>query len=188
MDLNETTKDHLEDPMENLYTPNCIRTVSGKYVNLVDPDPATLDITDIAHALSRIPRFGGHLPVAYSVAHHSVHVARLCQDHDRRVQFQALMHDASEAYLLDIPKPLKDYLPEYRAIEDRMMRALAQRFGFGWPLHPAVKQADKVALETEWEHLMLLSGGQETIMTDLHPDRTFLQLFNTLAPLETRNL
>lgn len=68
---------------ENLHTPNCIRTVSGQYVDLADPDPDTILITDIAHALSQLPRFGGHLPRFYSVAQHSMMVARIAKPEHR---------------------------------------------------------------------------------------------------------
>ncbi len=57
---------------ENLYTPDCIRTFSGQYVNVFAPDPDTILIEDIAHALSQQCRFGGHLPEFYSVAQHCV--------------------------------------------------------------------------------------------------------------------
>ena len=53
---------------ENLYTPNCIRTFTGLYMNVFNPKPDMICIEDIAHALSQQPRFGGHLPRMYSVA------------------------------------------------------------------------------------------------------------------------
>jgi hypothetical protein len=165
---------------ENLYTPNCIRTVSGRYVNLVDPDPETFDIEDIAHALSNIPRFGGHLPIFYSVAHHSVTVARMMHRLTKAERFQGLMHDASEAYLLDIPAPLKAHIPDYCAIEERMMVRLAGHFGFGWPLSANVKTADKRALEEEWEYLML--NPASVVMTVMNPKERFLELYHKLKP------
>jgi hypothetical protein len=137
---------------ENLYTPNCARTVSGRYVNLIDPDPATFCIEDIAHALSNVPRFGGHLPMPWSVAHHSLLVASLVpQEH----KLQALCHDFSEAFLQDLHPDLKAAVSEYKVIEERMMKAIAQRFGMPWPMAPEVKAADKQALEMEWKYIML---------------------------------
>lgn len=175
--------------VENLYMPDCIRTVSGRYVNLVDPDPETFDIGDIAHALSRIPRFGGHLPVPYSVAQHSHHVSMLLLERTRSVQYQGLMHDASEAYLLDIPAPLKAHLPEYKAIKERMMERLAYHFGFEWPLGDAVKAADKAALELEWSELVL-AGKRHVLLTPLGSDGTvkhlFLERYEELKPTRTR--
>jgi hypothetical protein len=152
---------------ENLYIPNCIRTVSGRYVNVLDPDPETLDLSDIAHALSHVPRFGGHLPMPWSVLQHSMLVESMVPG---RLKLQALLHDASEAFLCDVPSPLKAHLPEYMLIEERMMQAIATRFGFTWPLDPVVKAADTKALELEWEHIMLLkpgAGSQRAAMTRL---------------------
>lgn len=142
----------IEKPKENLYTPDCIRTVSGKYVNVFEPDPATLCIDDIAHALSQQPRFGGHLPVPYSVAQHCCTVSDyLSPQH----AFDGLMHDASEAYLLDIPSPIKARLANYKEIEDGLMQVLAAKFRFNWPVADEVKAADKKALEAEWDTIML---------------------------------
>lgn len=168
--------------MENLYTPDSIRTVSGRYVNLIDPDPATFCIEDIAHALSNIPRFGGHLPVYYSVAHHSLMVCGMKHRLSREQQFEALMHDASEAYLLDIPSPLKAHLPEYKEIEDRMMERLAAHFGFAWPLSIEVKNADKRCLEEEFEAVMLGRADQEDFLDRKKVRERFLEYFHELKP------
>lgn len=143
-----------------LFTPNCIRTVSGRYVNLLDPDPETIDIEDIAYAQAHTPRFGGHLPAPYTVAEHSMEVARMVPTR------QALLHDASEAYLCDLPSPLKAMVPDYRAIEERMMHAIARRFGFPWPASDALKAADHIALQEEWHQRMLCLPG--TAMPDGH--------------------
>ena len=168
---------------KGLYTPDCIRTVSGRYVNLIHPDPDTLHIEDIAHALSNIPRFGGHLPIFYSVAHHSVAVCEKLRSLSREERFQALMHDASEAYLLDIPAPLKAHLPEYRAIEARMMKALAQRFGFQWPMLANVHLADRAVLQEEWEEIML-ADSKQLPYTNSPPYSAarFLTCFHELKP------
>jgi hypothetical protein len=139
-------------PTEYLFTPNCIRTVSGRYVNLLDPQPDTLHIEDIAHALSQMPRFGGHLPVHYSVAQHSIWVADAVP---QPFKLAALMHDASEAYLMDMPRPLKVLLPAYKGIEQRFMAAIATKYGFDPDMHPLVKAADEAALHREWEGVML---------------------------------
>lgn len=139
---------------ENLYTPNCIRTFTGKYINPVEPDPALICIEDIAHALSMQPRFGGHLPIFYSVAEHSIAVARLVKP---ALRLTALLHDASEAYLIDVPRPVKEQLTNYKEIEDRLMRVIAEKFGIEWPLPSEVKMADELCLQQEWEDIML--GG-----------------------------
>src|SRR5687767_8990512 len=81
---------------ENLFIPKSIRVFSGAIVNVFDPDPATITIEDIAHALSMDCRFGGHLKKFYSVAEHSIHCSM--QAHNAPDQLAMLMHDASEAY------------------------------------------------------------------------------------------
>lgn len=170
---------------EDLYTPHSIRTVSGRYVNLVRLDPETIHIADLAHALCHTPRFAGHLPVFYSVAQHSIDVVRLVPGH---LKLQALLHDASEAYLCDVPSPLKAHLPEYVRIENRMMEVIAGKYGFRWPLDPVVKEADRRCLVNEWERIMLPPRHEyaysEAIPLRPAPRRevyhTFLELFNDL--------
>lgn len=140
--------------IENLYTPDCIRTVTGKYVNVFDPTPDMICIEDIAHALSQQPRFGGHLPVFFSVAQHSVGCMLNAQPDER---LGALMHDASEAYLMDIPSPIKKRLANYDEIENELMAVIAEKFGFAWPLPETIKKIDRRELEWEWHTIML--GG-----------------------------
>src|SRR5690606_26745918 len=109
--------------MENLYEANCIRTFTGQYINVFDPKPDLIRIEDIAHALSQMPRFGGHLPVFYSVAQHSLACAHKVSS---RNALAALLHDASEAYLMDIPKPIKNNLHNYKETEHALMEVIAQ--------------------------------------------------------------
>lgn len=143
---------------ENLYTPGCIRTFTGKYINPCEPDPGLICIEDIAHALSMQPRFGGHLPVFYSVAQHCVQV---CWSVWPEIRLSALLHDASEAYLIDVPRPVKEQLANYREIEERLMYVIGNKFGFEWPMHDSIKTADEMALRNEWEALMLGNGSIE---------------------------
>src|SRR5688572_31770685 len=138
---------------ENLYTPNCIRTFTGKYMNVFEPTPEMICIEDIAHALACQPRFGGHLPKFYSVAQHSINCSYLVDDMKDR--YAALLHDASEAYLCDIPKPIKNHLKDYQGIEHNLMLAIAKHFVFEYPLSPVVKEVDEQMLHFEWHHLML---------------------------------
>lgn len=138
---------------ENLYTPNCIRTVSGIYINVFEPTESMIAIEDIAHALTYQCRFGGHLPKFYSVAQHSLNCSYLIDEPE--LKLAALLHDASEAYLLDIPKPIKSGLTNYKEIEDGLMKVIANKFGFEYPVHKKVKEADEIMLELEWNCLML---------------------------------
>jgi uncharacterized protein len=126
-----------------------IGTRYGRMVNIVHPNPNDISIEDIADALSKICRFGGHCDPFYSVAQHSVLVAA---NMPRAGALEGLLHDASEAYLGDVVAPLK-HQPElagYRKLEARMMEAISVRFGLGmehW--HPHIKVADARAYVTE---------------------------------------
>ena len=138
--------------IENLYTKDCIRTRSGIYVNVFEPKPEMFTIEDIAHALSHQPRFGGHLPKFYSVAQHSWLCSKLVT---RTHALAALLHDSSEAFLCDIPSPIKKRMPEYKIVENSVMDIIAAKFCFHWPMHEEVEKADKEMLELEWRALML---------------------------------
>lgn len=136
-----------KENMENLYKKDHIRTFSGIYMNVFEPTLDMINIIDIAHALSKQCRFGGNLPMFYSVAQHSISCCNMIQEDKHKLQ--ALLHDASEAYLIDIPSPIKKRLKEYLIIEERLMLLIAQKFGFEYPLSPEVKKVDKIALEME---------------------------------------
>lgn len=143
--------------IDPLYVPREIRTVNGKYVNVFDPNLETLYILDIAHALSMQPRYGGHCPVFYSVAEHCLWMVKKmfeAGNYTKEEIFAALMHDSSEAYLVDIPKPIKLQLPDYNKVEDTVMNSLAVKFNFAYPLPNSVKEWDVKALEWEWEFLV----------------------------------
>ena len=130
-----------------------LQTVSGRWVNPFDPDPEQLDAGDIARALANQCRFGGHCRVFYSVAQHSVIVSRLVEQRggDAEDAFAALMHDAAEAYLGDMPHPLKHRSPlgaAFKAAEDDLERALRDRFRIK-PDVPEIKRADRSLLASE---------------------------------------
>ena len=130
-----------------------LQTVSGRWVNPFDPDPEQLDAGDIARALANQCRFGGHSRVFYSVAQHCVIVSRVVEDRGGDVEavFAALMHDATEAYLGDMPHPLKhrSALGEaFKAAEDHLERAIRDRFRIA-PDVPEIKRVDRSLLATE---------------------------------------
>jgi len=165
---------------ENLNAFRSIRTISGNYVNVFEPDVNTLLIQDIAHALSNQPRFGGHLPKFYSVAQHSYLCWLLANEEDK---FDALMHDSSEAYLLDMPKPIKLEMSDYNRIEDNLMRILAKKFDFNYPKTNAVEKIDHYMLEWEWNVLMLnrtnLHFEPIKCLTPLQARKAFLKAFDS---------
>lgn len=129
-----------------------IQTYTGLKFHPLDPKPEEINLLDIAHALSMQCRYTGHVMQFYSVAQHSVHVAELVP---LGLRLQALMHDASEAYVADVNRPTKVELTNYKEIESRIMRAIASKFGFAWPEETCVKRADNCMLMTERRDLML---------------------------------
>ncbi|HQY88573.1 MAG TPA: hypothetical protein PK402_07935 [Tepidisphaeraceae bacterium] len=130
-----------------------VTTFSGRCLDLIAPDPADIDIRDIAHSLAMQCRFNGHTNRFYSVAQHTVHVSNLLDGDDA---LWGLLHDAAEAYVSDIPRPLKAQLPEFEVAEDRMLKAIIARFGLSaWPMTPRVKWADDTLLVTECRDLMV---------------------------------
>jgi len=116
------------------------------------PDVDLIDIKDIAHALSLQCRYAGHVREFYSVAEHSVRVSMACARGDA---LWGLLHDASEAYILDIPKPLKDFLGTiYKDAETVLMSFIATRFGLRGSVPASVHRADKLVLNTEARDLL----------------------------------
>ena len=125
-----------------------IKTMTGKDFCVNKLDPETIVTLDIAHALSMNCRWGGHTPQFYSVAEHSVRVMHLVPPEHK---LAALFHDSSEAYLADIVKPFKVLMPDYEKIEDRVMQAIAAKYGFQYPFDPIIKEADNFMLMQEWD-------------------------------------
>lgn len=107
-----------------------IRLRSGHYFDLANPQPWQFCLRDIAGGLSKICRFGGQIDRFYSVAEHSVHCANqaIKDSAPRAVQVAALLHDASEAFIGDVVKPLKNMLPAYAAIEQRISAVVGTRY------------------------------------------------------------
>lgn len=119
---------------------------SGRRFFPMDPRPEEIEPVDIAHALSLICRYGGHAQRFYSVAEHCVLLSRwVAPEH----ALWALLHDASEAYVGDMVRPLKRQLPDYEAAEGRVIEAVAARFGLTCPMPPEVKDADNRILLDE---------------------------------------
>jgi hypothetical protein len=122
-----------------------MQTWTGRRFFPMNPRPEDIDPADIAHALSMLCRYGGHVDRFYSVAEHCVLMSEaVAPEH----ALAALLHDATEAYVVDVPRPLKLALPDYRAIEAQVWKVIAIRFGVaGMP--DEVKTADNRILLTE---------------------------------------
>jgi len=130
-----------------------ITTVSGIRFTPFDPQLDQINIRDIATALSHLCRWSGHVERFISVGEHSIWVCKLIEEqgHGTRAALTGLLHDASEAYLADLPRPIKYHkgLKAYRTTEDRIHAAIARKYDLEWPHPPEVKAADNSLLITE---------------------------------------
>lgn len=136
-----------------------VETVSGIHFEFLSPRPEQINIKDIAWALSHIPRFGGHAKKFVSVAEHSIYVAMLSP---KSLALEGLLHDAAEAYILDMPSPIKQFLPDYRAMEHKILSAIYCKYILGVPTSREVKDADKAQLQME-AHYLVPSRGEDWI-------------------------
>ena len=164
---------------------------SGAWFDFCAPASSEFTVDDIAHGLANICRYSGQCSRFYSVAEHSILVSETAEG----FEFEALLHDAAEAVLGDITRPLKQMLPEYKRIEAEVERAILERFGVETPLPPQVKQADLRVLAAEQRQIMPEGTdgwvrGQKVepapiVVRHLPPDqakREFLDRYEALRP------
>lgn len=139
---------------------NTIRLRSGLYLDLADPKPEQITLEDIAGGLSKLCRFGGQIEVFYSVAEHSVHCAEQAESDGLSVETQiaCLMHDAAEAFIGDMVKPLKVMMPDYKAIEQTMESVINAKFGIDM-----FRQQDRVR---KIDHEMLIAERRGLFTAD----------------------
>ncbi|MFH1469645.1 MAG: phosphohydrolase [Pseudomonadota bacterium] len=128
-----------------------IQTWTGKPFRPLQPEPGSIDVRDIAHSLSLLCRFNGHCRCFYSVAEHSVRLSRIVPPEHA---LWGLLHDAAEAYISDLPRPVKQQIPAFTLFEDNLLELIMAHFGLGWPMPAAVKEADDRMLATEARDLM----------------------------------
>ncbi len=130
-----------------------IQTYTGRKFWPLDPRVEEIFIEDIAHALSLICRFGGHCRPFYSVAQHSVMVSRIVA---KGHELAALLHDAPEAYIGDMVRPLKQHMPDFLDADSWISSCVEERFGLtpGALSSVEVKLADDTMLATELRDLM----------------------------------
>lgn len=158
-----------------------IQLFTGAYMNVLDPNPDAINLRDIAHSLSLQCRYTGHVTQFWSVAQHSLLVSAVCQetlsetsvDKQQRASIYGLLHDATEAYLCDLPRPIKqltDLGGAYARIERRLASAVAKRFGLpeAFADLPYVKLADTLVLGLESKHLMRNHEWSQRIQA--HPE------------------
>jgi hypothetical protein len=128
-----------------------LNTATGRAFDFLDPKPEDIDIVDIAVALSHQARYAGHTRVHYSVASHSMIIANTLDvlDYPQEVVAWGLLHDAAEAYVTDIPWPLKaaGLVPEIARVEKAIMVAIVERFSLGSEEPEIVKLLDLEILD-----------------------------------------
>lgn len=152
---------------------NWFQTYTGKKFYVLDPRPEDICIEDIAHSLSLLCRFNGHIQSFYSVAQHSIHVCNLFgklvagTDLDKKGFYLcALLHDAAEAYIGDVIRPVKYSIPQIKEVENNIERCVFECFDLQdhWPkVKDIVKQADRVMLITERRDLLLDGPGKDKL-------------------------
>lgn len=162
-----------------------ITMADGGRLTILDPDPAVIRPTVIAHSLSNLCRWTGHVRTFYSVAQHCVLVSQIVPP---ELALQGLLHDASEAFIGDVSRPLKVLLDELapgvlRGIEERLHEAVADAFDSGYPHHPLVKEADNLALATECRDILPPPDDPRFGLPDPLPER-----IHALGPDEARRL
>ena len=173
-----------------------MQTYSGRKFWPIDPRKEDICIEDIAHSLSLLCRFAGHCKSFYSVAQHCCLGVMFGGDMlcTRRNKLNFLLHDASEAYLLDLPTPLKQsgqFGELYKKYEGKLEVEIAMKFNLDWPMLPVVREVDTMMLYTERRDL--LSLPPESWLNEVIPfedsiklwvpskaEETFLNLFEAL--------
>lgn len=171
-----------------------IITFSGKRFYPLDPRPEDIDIFDIAHSLSLLNRFTGHSRFPYSVAQHCMSVADVVAD---EYKLSGLLHDASEAYVNDLARPLKGMLPEYKYVENKILDVIDAKFNVTTRCR-AVKQVDTRCLVTEATQLC---NGESWYLDEPYPpsydyyvyeqpwqlvQKEFLETYNILRSTHVR--
>lgn len=155
---------------------NCIRTHSGIYIDVFNAKEEDILIEDIAHALSQEPRFGGHLPANFSVGEHSLD----CCERATEFRLECLLHDATEAYIKDMPSPIKKRLPDYLILEAKLMRVIAKKFNLVYPFPEEVHRVDKLCMIEEYDGIML-GNNPRSIISPGEIEFEFMEVFYRLT-------
>ncbi|NER82300.1 MAG: phosphohydrolase [Leptolyngbya sp. SIO1D8] len=180
--------------MNRTYPDAWIQTYIGKAFYPLEPAIEDIDIIDIAWSLSHQCRYAGHCKRFYSVAEHSLWLVQVAPTPYKR---WALLHDAAETYLVDVPRPIKFSLGNYKRIEERLMYLIAEKFELEWPEPFAIEELDYRILEDE--RLALMGSGKKPWTTgnplgissktsefSLTPEKVFQNFLETYKNLEGR--
>lgn len=174
---------------------DCLTTYTGVQFNTFEPEEDKINIEDIAHALSMMTRANGHFPEFFSVAQHSIQCCReaIARNYVPEVVMGCLLHDASEAYLADITRPVKKNMTMYIQIEEQLQNMIYQKFlGFVPKGEEAelINNIDDASLYYEFVHFMneklfatepvMMSEPSYEVRRMKDVEAEFLQLFHRL--------
>lgn len=144
-----------------------IQTYSGIQFYPLKPELDKLNIIDIAHALSLVGRYNGHINHHYSIAQHSVLISRTFDD--PILAKWGLLHDAPEAYICDIPRPIKPLLIGYKELEETYERLVAEKWDLPFPIPKEVMKHDMQILSTEMHSMMTCNKNTEAFLQGISP-------------------
>ena len=153
---------------------NCITTYTGRHIDPLHPDPDMICIEDIAHALSLICRGNGQVKTFFSVGQHCINCAReaLARGYSRRVAFACLLHDASECYLSDVPRPFKKTLSGYKEQEKNLLDLIYEHYTENNPVEKnTVAGKTAKAKEKELEEWLRGLDGMDRLVDDYVGDK-----------------
>ena len=161
--------------------PNAIIVNSGILFDVFNPDVEDIKIEDIAHSLSNICRYGGHSPKFYSVAQHCV----ICsyEPGSFQEQLEFLMHDASEAYLTDMPRPIKKNMLNYIELEDNLLEIIFNKFKLNFPLSNKVHKVDDSVLKFEYSVFFEKKNKHFDFWSPEHAKKMFLNRYYELIEI-----
>lgn len=173
----------IESVISSLVNTRTIESASGRVIDVFNPTEDMFDIHDIATALCKISRFNGNIRTKkpYTVGQHSIWVCEQLLLNNSPHAFSGLMHDVTEAFICDIPKPIKDHLPEYLALEKHLDSHMSKVFGYTTPKPADVNYFDEQALY--WEYAMFKHHENSQLVNDVDTNiNRFLELYYELKP------
>jgi hypothetical protein len=144
---------------------SCIMLQSGKLFDFSNPENSDISVEDIAHGLAHTCRYAGQCDGFYSVAEHSVLVSQIAVHSN----MAALFHDSAEAFIGDLPGPLKRLLPQYKEFENRIEKFVFERLEIAWPAPPEVKRADYCVMAAEQAVLMPAGTNEWLVSCNVSP-------------------
>ena len=176
------------ETMKETYDNEHINTILGTKFRPCDPQPAEIALVDIAHGLAHNCRLVGQSRIFYSLAQHSLNVSQALgavEDASPEHQLYGLLHDASEAYLSDVPGMVKDRFVHYREAEDAIMTAVWEWSNLGQPGVESNK-SDESPETSPWkdaDYGVLQVEGNE-LLTNFEPDSELVERYSDCVTIE----